>query len=87
MRTANKTRETSIYNLSKVCEQFGLKRDAYYKYQKRYQKKEYQKSQVLELVKERRKELPREGCRKLHNALREQFIERNIKVGRDSCLY
>jgi len=36
------------------------------------------------LVKERRKDLPREGCRKLHNALHDKFVEQHLKVGRDA---
>lgn len=84
MKTVDKSRTAQNYNLSEVCNQFELKRDAYYKYKKRYQKKKLKKELVVKLVKERRKKLPREGCRKLHNALSDKFIEHNLKIGRDS---
>lgn len=38
---------------------------------------------VLKLVSERRKELPREGVRKLHKAISQQLLENNIQFGRD----
>jgi len=84
MKTVDNSRITGVYNLTDVCNQYELKRDAYYKYHKRYQKKVLQKQQVIELVKERREKLPREGCRKLHNALHDKFAEYNLKIGRDS---
>ena len=84
MKTVDKSRITGVYNLTDVCNQYELKRDAYYKYHKRYQKKILQKQQVIELVKERRKKLPREGCRKLHTVLYDKFTEHNLKIGRDS---
>jgi len=55
--------------LSEVSSEYDLTRDAYYKYQKRFIKQEAEKQKVISLVKERRDTLPREGCRKLHNAL------------------
>ena len=84
MKSVNKSRITATYNLSEVCEQYDLKRDAFYKYQKRFVKKEGKNKQVLELVKQHRRTLPREGVRKLHKALSNTFVEQNIKFGRDS---
>lgn len=86
MISVEKVRSRGLSSISEVCSCFDLKRDAYYKYQKRYHRKERVKDQVLELVKVRRKELPREGCRKLYFALQNKFIEHNLKVGRD-CLF
>ncbi len=83
MKTVDKSRITCIYKLSEVCNEFGLKRDAFYKYQKRYMQREHENQRVLNLIHQRRKKLPREGCRKLHNALQDKFAEQNLKVGRD----
>ena len=86
MKSVEKVRVSGISSISETCSCFDLKRDAYYKYQKRYQKKKELHNHVLELVKERRKVLPREGCRKLYKALQEKFDKQNLKVGRD-CLF
>ncbi|SDI33425.1 hypothetical protein SAMN04489796_112114, partial [Winogradskyella thalassocola] len=40
--------------------------------------------QIIEIVRERRKSLPREGVRKLLKSLDADFTEANIKVGRDT---
>ncbi|MCD4679019.1 MAG: IS3 family transposase [Bacteroidales bacterium] len=84
MISVEKVRSAGFSSISDVCSCFDLKRDAYYKYQKRFLKRELLKDQVLSLVKERRKELPREGCRKLHTALHDKFVEQDLKVGRDA---
>ena len=69
-----------------ICNCFGLKRDAYYKYLKRFEKRKTVKAQVVEMVKEERKEQPRVGGRKLHEALQPSFKAADLKVGRD-CLF
>lgn len=63
---------------------FGLKRDAYYKYKCRENKRLEIEKQVVAIVKERRRSLPREGVRKLEKSLRNEFTKANLKVGRDS---
>jgi transposase InsO family protein len=40
--------------------------------------------QILNIVKKRRKSLPREGVRKLKKSLNEEFNSANLKVGRDT---
>ena len=70
--------------MSEVCACFHLKRDAFYKYQKRWKHYKSVESQVIQLVKEERKEQPRVGTRKLHEALQPLFEAKQIKVGRDS---
>lgn len=40
--------------------------------------------QILNIVKRRRKPLPREGVRKLKKSLNDQFVKANLKVGRDT---
>ena len=70
-------------SISLVCSCFDLTRDSYYKYQKRAVKKKAITQRVVHLVKEERKDQPRVGSRKLHEALRTMFIQENLKVGRD----
>jgi transposase InsO family protein len=70
-------------NLTMICSLFGVKRDAYYKYIKRFKKRETVKAQVISMVKEERKEQPRVGGRKLHEALQPSFITADLKIGRD----
>jgi len=71
-------------SLSKVCQCFGLKRDAYYKYKNRADKRKEVEQQVLNIVKKRRKSLPREGVLKLMRSLKQDFEKQQVKVGRDS---
>jgi hypothetical protein len=73
-------------SLNSICSLFGVKRDAYYKYIKRYKKRETVKAQVISMVKMERKEQSRVGGRKLHEALKPTFVAQDIKVGRD-CLF
>jgi len=70
-------------NLAMICSLFGVKRDAYYKYIKRFKKRETIKAQVISMVKAERKEQPRVGGRKLHEALQPYFITADLKIGRD----
>jgi len=72
--------------VSQVCACFDLKRDAWYKYQRRLKKQEAIVSKVLNMVKEERKDQPRVGTRKLYEALQPLFQFEQIKVGRD-CLF
>jgi putative transposase len=70
-------------SVAKICGRFGLKRDSYYKFQRRNKKSIETTNKVISLVKERRKEQSREGGRKLHEALIVDFIMYGLKVGRD----
>ncbi len=83
MKANSKTKQSGVASLSEVCNCFNLKRDAYYKCQRRFKRRRAVVSQVLELVKQERKEQPRIGTRKLHNALHEGFYRANLKIGRD----
>lgn len=86
MNTTSKTKQTGVASISEVCSCFNLKRDAFYKYQKRYQQRKVTESQVVELVKQERNEQPRVGTRKLYQALQTTFAASDIKIGRD-CLF
>ena len=69
--------------ISDICDCFELKRDAFYKYSKRYRQRDLFKERVIKIVKERRRTLPREGVRKLMRSLDIEFEKANLKVGRD----
>ena len=84
MKATSLTKQNGVANISKVCACFHLKRDAFYKYQKRWKRFKTVESQVIRLVKEERKEQPRVGTRKLHEALLPSFEAAHIKVGRNS---
>ena len=63
---------------------FGLKRNAYYKHKNRADKRLKLEQQIIDIVRKRRKSLPREGVRKLTKSLDKEFVKANIKVGRDT---
>lgn len=70
--------------VSHICACFNLKRDAYYKYQKRNIHRQEEARKVVELVKKERAVQPRVGTRKLYRALKPAFMDSNLKVGRDA---
>ncbi len=78
-----KSKKGVIAPTSEVCNCFHLKRDAYYKYKRRYQIHVTQTSQVVTMVQKERKTQPRVGTRKLHKDLSDSFIHSNLKIGRD----
>ncbi|WP_147679303.1 DDE-type integrase/transposase/recombinase, partial [Algibacter pacificus] len=69
---------------STISSYFGLKRDAYYKYKHSADKRLKLEQQIINIVRKRRKSLPREGVRKLEKSLKNDFIKANLKVGRDT---
>lgn len=83
MKTIPKTQKEGKASVSEVCKCFDQTRDAYYKYQKRQKKKASVCTQVVELVKEERKDQPRVGTRKLYKSLKKVFKAKELKVGRD----
>jgi len=66
-----------------LCRRFGISRDCYYKQQRRTVSREAKDKIIVEKVKERRKEQPREGCRKVYTACKDDFKQVGIKIGRD----
>jgi putative transposase len=66
-----------------ICQCFGQTRDAYYKFKRRQVEQTEVFEKVIEKVKERRVDLPREGGRKLHEYLKESFKQDGLKIGRD----
>src|SRR5690606_22117406 len=79
-----KEKSKGFASLTTITNCFGLKRDALYKYKRRTDKRLKQEQQIIEIVKKRRKSLPREGVRKLEKSLDNQFNKANLKVGRDT---
>jgi putative transposase len=71
------------FSISQICEASGMKRDAYYKYQRRNQVSQSTAEQVLIMAREYRKELPRGGGKKMHKDFKNDFLVKGIKVGRD----
>jgi len=86
MKAVDTTRQTGAAGMETTCNLFDMHRDAYYKYQKRYEQRKTVESQVIELVKQERIEQPRVGTRKLYKALQSPFESGKLKVGRD-CLF
>ena len=70
--------------ISNVCKCFNLKRDAFYKYNRRVNQRHLFEQQVIDIVKKRRKSLPREGVLKLMTSLNNEFEKQHLKVGRDT---
>ena len=79
-----KEKSKGFASLTTITHCFGLKRDAYYKYKARADKRLKLEQQIISIVKKRRKSLPREGVRKLTKSLDIDFNKANIKVGRDT---
>jgi len=71
-------------SITKVCSCFNLKRDAFYKYNRRENQRKSVEQQILHIVNKRRKSLPREGVRKLMKSLEKDFKKQQLKVGRDT---
>nr|WP_236002960.1 IS3 family transposase [Luteirhabdus pelagi] len=71
-------------SLTTITACFGLKRDAYYKYRRREDKRLEIEKKVLSIVKNRRRSLPREGVRKLTRSLDQEFSDADLKIGRDT---
>lgn len=71
------------FSISQFCEASGMKRDAFYKYHRRNQLSQDTAEQVLSMVREHRKEQPRGGGKKMHEAFKDDFLVKGIKVGRD----
>lgn len=83
MKVVPKNRRDRQFSIETICDGFSLKRDAYYKYQKRFVIKKQIEQKVVELVKKSRRILTREGTRKLMKSLKDEFLKNNIKIGRD----
>lgn len=86
METIDNYPKERAYSITAICKGYGLTRDAFYKYKKRYVERIKIESQVLDIVHKRRRILPREGARKLMRSLKEDFKKHGKKIGRDQLL-
>ncbi len=84
MKSAPKNRKDRLFTIDVICDAFSLKRDAYYKFHKRFVIKKQVEKNVVELVRKSRRTLPREGTRKLMRSLKEDFQKQHLKIGRDT---
>ncbi len=83
MKTVNNNSKQRPFSIETICNGFFLKRDAFYKYQKRYVKRKHMESEIVKLVNKSRRTLPREGTRKLMKSLKNDFEKQHLKIGRD----
>ena len=83
MKLAPKNRKDRQFTIDAICDAFSLKRDAYYKFHKRYLAKKEVEQIVVGLVRKSRRTLPREGTRKLMKSLHSDFQKQHLKIGRD----
>ena len=83
MSTAIKVQDQKICSVGKLCQMLDLTRDAYYKQRTRMQRSEQVDTKILSLVLERRKQLPREGGKKLYRAILPELELLGIQIGRD----
>ncbi|MGB5228335.1 MAG: hypothetical protein WBN55_08730 [Eudoraea sp.] len=78
MKTVQNNREDKSFTIDAICNGFSLKRDAYYKYQKRYVTRKKVEKTVVRLVNNSRRTLPREGTRKLMKSLKNDFYKNDL---------
>ena len=83
MIIAPKNRKDRRFTIEAICDAFSLKRDAYYKFHKRFVIKKRAEQNIVELVRKSRRTLPREGTRKLMKSLHNDFQKQHLKIGRD----
>lgn len=83
MRTIEKSRETGLASVGKVCGCLHLNRDAYYKTRVRISEQKRTEAKVISLVKKERETQPRVGTVKLQKHLAHDFFKLGIKMGRD----
>lgn len=76
-------RSGSIYTIEEICRVHGISRQAYYQWNKREIKQNYEEEIVLQLIHKKRKRQPRVGGRKLHRMLKKKFKKLGFKIGRD----
>ncbi len=83
MKSVKNNPKGKPFSIEAICNGFSQKRDAFYKYRKRYIAKEQVENDVIKLVKQSRRTLPREGTRKLMRSLKNDFEKQGLKIGRD----
>jgi transposase InsO family protein len=67
-----------------LCQTLGYSRQTYYQQKKRVALEAQQEAAVLDVVRQKRSQLPRIGGRKLHYLLAPILLENSLKMGRDA---
>jgi len=70
-------------SITGVCRQLGYSKQAYYKFIRRKEAKNYYEEIIRQKVLPIRYQMPRLGGRKLYYMLQNDFINQNIPIGRD----
>ena len=83
MKSVKNNPKEKPFSIDIICNGFSQKRDAFYKYRKRYAEQKQVENVVIKLVGQSRRTLPREGTRKLMKSLKNDFQKNNLKIGRD----
>jgi transposase InsO family protein len=76
-------RNESNYSVSQVCRFLKISRDTYYKSKGRSINITNDDREALAIVLKRRQLLPREGGKKLYQAIKKELDAKRIKIGRD----
>lgn len=71
-------------SLSACCRQLGVSRQSVYQAEKRHEAREVELQKAKAMVLKVRARMPRLGTRKLYFLLKDLFLTKNIKLGRDA---
>ncbi len=83
MKAVSSAKQAGFASIGTICHCFGQRRDAFYKFKKRYTTRKAKEEQIVQLVEKQRKEQPRVGTRKLQELISPALKQAEIKVGRD----
>ncbi len=75
------------FRLRRVGGLFGFSRQAFYQHKSRQMTGEERDEQVLSLVEQFRRDHPRIGGKKLYELMKEELVEREIKMGRVMAIF
>lgn len=73
-------------SIKAICALYGVSKQAYYQSKKSMAKRQRRDDKIVEMVLEKRAELPREGYQKLYKRIKPEFERSNIPIGRDNFL-
>lgn len=69
--------------IAELCKLFGKTRDAWYKQQSFYERRQMEQAIVLEVVRQLRSTMPGLGVRKLHHEVNTMLAPQEISIGRN----
>lgn len=70
-------------SLTYICQLFGVSRQSYYQARQRWQDQQQSRTQVVNLVQQQRRLMPRLGTRKVYHLIKADLLKEGIKLGRD----